>query len=90
MKITVFGATGGIGRQLVAQALNHGHDVTAVVRDAARLPISDVALHVVTCPGSSSPTYCVLRSLAATRSSRRWAQEAARTARWPRRLSAPS
>ncbi|HEV7851697.1 MAG TPA: NAD(P)H-binding protein [Mycobacterium sp.] len=55
MKITVFGATGGIGRQLVAQALNHGHDVTAVVRDAARLPISDVALHVVTVPGLEQP-----------------------------------
>jgi uncharacterized protein YbjT (DUF2867 family) len=55
MKITVFGATGGIGRQLVAQALHHGHDVTAVVRDAARLPISDVALHVVTVPGLEQP-----------------------------------
>jgi uncharacterized protein YbjT (DUF2867 family) len=55
MKITVFGATGGIGRQLVAQALHQGHDVTAVVRDAARLPISDVALHVVTVPGLEQP-----------------------------------
>ncbi|MDT5188555.1 MAG: hypothetical protein QOG79_639 [Mycobacterium sp.] len=55
MKITVFGATGGIGRQLVAQALQHGHDVTAVVRDADRLPISDVALDVVTVPGLEQP-----------------------------------
>jgi putative NADH-flavin reductase len=51
MKITVFGATGGIGRQLVAQALRRGHDVTAVVRDADRLPISDAALDVVIVPG---------------------------------------
>lgn len=32
MKITVFGATGGTGRQLVQQALDAGHEVTAVVR----------------------------------------------------------
>jgi putative NADH-flavin reductase len=38
MRITVFGATGGTGRQLVQQALAAGHTVTAVVRDPARLP----------------------------------------------------
>ncbi|MGR6316478.1 NAD(P)H-binding protein [Micromonospora soli] len=38
MKLTIFGATGGIGRHLVEQALVAGHDVTAVVRDPARLP----------------------------------------------------
>ncbi|MFD3456631.1 NAD(P)-dependent oxidoreductase [Streptomyces sp. NPDC058691] len=32
MKIVVFGATGGTGRETVAQALAAGHDVTAVVR----------------------------------------------------------
>lgn len=32
MKLAVFGATGGIGRQLVQQALDQGHTVTAVVR----------------------------------------------------------
>jgi putative NADH-flavin reductase len=37
MKITVFGATGGTGRDLVRQAVAAGHDVTAVVRDPARL-----------------------------------------------------
>lgn len=39
MRITVFGATGGTGKQLVRQALDAGHAVTAVVRDPARLPI---------------------------------------------------
>jgi putative NADH-flavin reductase len=38
MKLTIVAATGGIGRQLVAQALAAGHDVTAVVRDPSRLP----------------------------------------------------
>ncbi|HEV2235736.1 MAG TPA: NAD(P)H-binding protein [Ktedonobacterales bacterium] len=32
MKLTIFGATGGIGRNLLDQALAAGHDVTAVVR----------------------------------------------------------
>jgi len=39
MKLTVLGATGGIGQQVVAQALNDGDQVTAVVRDPARLPV---------------------------------------------------
>ncbi|WP_329386975.1 NAD(P)H-binding protein [Streptomyces sp. NBC_01351] len=39
MKITVFGATGGVGQEVVRQALDAGHEVTAVVRDPARLPL---------------------------------------------------
>ncbi|MEU8233782.1 NAD(P)-binding oxidoreductase [Actinoplanes sp. NPDC048967] len=38
MKITVFGATGGTGVELVRQALEAGHTVTAVVRSAADFP----------------------------------------------------
>jgi len=38
VKLTVFGATGGTGRQVVRQAVDTGHEVTAVVRDRARLP----------------------------------------------------
>ncbi|MEU5975320.1 SDR family oxidoreductase [Streptomyces sp. NPDC047315] len=38
MRYTVFGATGGTGRQLVRQALDAGHEVTAVVRNPDRLP----------------------------------------------------
>jgi putative NADH-flavin reductase len=37
MKLTIFGATGGTGTCLVEQALAGGHEVTAVVRDPARL-----------------------------------------------------
>jgi putative NADH-flavin reductase len=40
MKLTVFGATGGIGKEIVRQALDAGHEVTAVVRDPARLPLA--------------------------------------------------
>lgn len=40
MKLTVFGATGGTGVEVVRQALAQGHEVTAVVRDPARLDVS--------------------------------------------------
>ena len=38
MRVTVFGATGRTGREVVARALAEGMDVTAFVRDPARLP----------------------------------------------------
>jgi uncharacterized protein YbjT (DUF2867 family) len=55
MKLTVFGATGKIGREVVRQALDAGHRVTAVVRDAARVDINHPALEVVTVPGLTDP-----------------------------------
>jgi putative NADH-flavin reductase len=39
MKLTIFGATGATGTRLTGLALAAGHDVTAVVRDPARLAI---------------------------------------------------
>jgi putative NADH-flavin reductase len=48
MKLTIFGASGGIGGQLVRQALAGGHTVTAVVRDPARLEVRDAGLEVAT------------------------------------------
>jgi putative NADH-flavin reductase len=48
MELTVFGATGGIGGQVVRQALDVGHHVTAVVRDPARLTVTHPNLRVVT------------------------------------------
>lgn len=45
-KLTIFGATGGTGQQLVTQALDSGHQVTALVRDSARLPIQHERLRV--------------------------------------------
>jgi putative NADH-flavin reductase len=51
VKLTVFGATGGVGGQVVRLALEQGHTVTAVVRDAARFTQpGHKALHLVTVP----------------------------------------
>ena len=50
MRITVFGATGGVGGLVVRQALDAGHKVTAVVRDPARFRFSHPALEVATVP----------------------------------------
>jgi putative NADH-flavin reductase len=47
MKIAVFGATGGTGRQVVQQALAAGHQVTALARDPSRLAGADPNLTVV-------------------------------------------
>lgn len=38
MQLTIFAATGGIGRQILEQAVDAGHDVTAVVRHPQKLP----------------------------------------------------
>src|SRR5262252_3334727 len=48
MKVTIFGATGGTGRHLVQQACEAGHEVTAVVRDPARIGYRSPQLTVVT------------------------------------------
>jgi putative NADH-flavin reductase len=48
MRLAIFGATGNIGLELVKQALEEGHTVTAFVRDPARLAIEDANLTLVT------------------------------------------
>lgn len=47
MRFTVLGATGGTGRELITQGLAAGHELTAVVRDPARLPVRDERLDIV-------------------------------------------
>jgi putative NADH-flavin reductase len=46
-RLLIIGATGGTGRQLVAQALQRGFSVTALVRDPSRLMIVHPQLEVV-------------------------------------------
>src|SRR5437762_8118496 len=45
MRLTIVAATGGVGSQLLRQAVAVGHEVTVVVRDPRRLP--DLPVHVV-------------------------------------------
>ena len=47
MKIALFGATGGTGQQLLEQAIKSGHQVTALVRDPAKLDRKNSALTVI-------------------------------------------
>jgi nucleoside-diphosphate-sugar epimerase len=46
-RVLIVGATGGTGRQLVAQALERGHAVTALVRDPSALDVEHPRLHVM-------------------------------------------
>ncbi len=47
MRIAVFGASGGTGREVVKQALAAGHQVTALARNPASLDSADPGLTVV-------------------------------------------
>lgn len=47
MRVVVFGATGGTGRQVCYQALEQGLEVVAFVRDPSRLGVTGPQLHVV-------------------------------------------
>jgi putative NADH-flavin reductase len=46
-RVLIVGATGGTGRQLVAQALERGYEVTALARDPSRLQVTHPRLTVV-------------------------------------------
>ena len=47
MKLVIFGATGKTGLEVVKQALEQGHTVTAFVRDSTRQTIEDESLTLV-------------------------------------------
>lgn len=46
MKVTVFGATGTVGKEVVNQALAAGHHVNAFTRDASKISVSHPNLSV--------------------------------------------
>jgi len=46
-RLLIIGATGGTGRQLVTQALERGHTVTAFVRNPSKLPIEHPQLQII-------------------------------------------
>src|SRR3954449_4458798 len=48
MNVTVFGATGGVGREVVTQALDAGHRVTAYLRNPAKLTVTHPNLTAIT------------------------------------------
>jgi putative NADH-flavin reductase len=48
MRLLVLGATGGTGLEVLRQGLAQGHEMTAFVRDPARLALADPRLRVVT------------------------------------------
>src|SRR4051812_40718186 len=48
MNITVLGATGGVGKEVVSQALEAGHEVRAYVRTPAKLDVAHPNLTVIT------------------------------------------
>ncbi|NHZ61575.1 NAD(P)-dependent oxidoreductase [Massilia genomosp. 1] len=47
MKLAIFGASGGVGRHLVEQALQAGHEIKALLRSASALSIAHPRLHIV-------------------------------------------
>ena len=47
MHIALFGATGGTGREIVRQAIEAGHEVTALVRDSAKVKHKEDKLYLV-------------------------------------------
>lgn len=47
MKLILFGATGMIGNRILKEALQRGHQVTAVVRDPSRFRVEDFRVNAV-------------------------------------------
>ncbi|PJE65321.1 hypothetical protein COU91_02270 [Candidatus Saccharibacteria bacterium CG10_big_fil_rev_8_21_14_0_10_47_8] len=47
MKIAIFGATGGTGKELVKQALEQGHEITALVRNPQKLSFTNKRVNII-------------------------------------------
>jgi putative NADH-flavin reductase len=65
MKLLVLGASGATGLQIIRQGLAQGHEVTAFVRDPAKLAFADPRLHVVTgtLPGDANALAAALQGM---------------------------
>ena len=61
MKLAIFGATGTVGSELLAQALDAGHDVRALVRTPSKIPDQHPRLTVV--PGDVRDLAAVKRTV---------------------------
>ena len=61
MKLTVFGATGVVGREVLSQALAAGHHLTAYVRNPAKLNLDHPELTVIA--GELTDTAAVRRAV---------------------------
>lgn len=62
MKIVVFGARGDVGSRIVAEALSHGHTVTAVVRTDAQ--VGSLPSGVTACVADASDKADAVRAMA--------------------------
>jgi putative NADH-flavin reductase len=65
MRLTVFGATGGTGTEVVRQTLEAGHQVTAVVRDPARLSVTGPAPQLTIVTADVTDSEAIIASLQA-------------------------
>jgi putative NADH-flavin reductase len=64
MRVTIFGATGGIGAELLRQSLAAGHEVTVAVRNPSRLAANRNGTRVIT-TDLAAPDYGMLESAVA-------------------------
>jgi putative NADH-flavin reductase len=62
MKLAMFGATGTVGRSLLAQALQAGYDVRVLARDPSGVSLTDPRLEVV--PGDALDPVTVKQTVA--------------------------
>ena len=62
MEITIFGASGALGQEILSQALSAGHTITVLVRSTTRLPFS-VLNRITVVEGDALNEHDVARAL---------------------------
>jgi uncharacterized protein YbjT (DUF2867 family) len=68
MNLFILGATGGTGSEVIGQALERGHQVTAFVRSPEKIAHRHDRLRIVTgpSPGLTRHIFCLTRSRTTT------------------------